>query len=113
MNVLDMDIVYAARGGELEPLAKYLEEGNYITEEMVEFLVLHLRGGVESKRGNKRTFSQYSRDQELRLDVGLISFIGNVSAGKALQIYCKKNDVNFETAKSAYKRALIIDPRFE
>ena len=113
MNVINMDGVYAARSGELETLAKYLEEGGYITEEIVEFLVLYLRGEIKPKRGNKRTYSQYVRDQHLALEVWCISSHDNISIGKALEIYSKMYDVNYETAKSAYKRSRKHDPRFE
>jgi len=113
MNVINLDVVYAARSGELETLAKYLEEGGYITEEIVEFLVLYLRGEINLKRGNKRTYSQYMRDQHLALEVWSISLGDSISIGKALDIYSRKHDVNYETAKSAYKRSRKHDPRFE
>lgn len=69
MNLVDMKVVYAARSGELEPLAKYLEDGGYMTEEIQEFLVAYLRGEIKWKRGNKRTYSQVVRDKRLVFEI--------------------------------------------
>jgi hypothetical protein len=105
MKWVAIDDVIAAWSGELEPLVRAIEDGKILTEEASEFLCLYLRGEIKWPRGNKRTYSQILRDQNLAFEIELMAASRNLSKEQAICEYCDATGANFETVRSAIKRA--------
>lgn len=105
MNLIELDVVSAAWTGEVEPLAKAISEGKQLTEEAGEFLTLFLRGEIKWRRGNKRTFSQFRRDKDILFTIQALAYFQDVTIEQAIHEYCSRNDTNYETVRSAMKRA--------
>jgi hypothetical protein len=55
------ELLYA-EGGEIELLAKLIENGGDLGPETRKWLAAHLRGKLPKKRGNKRLWSQVERE---------------------------------------------------
>jgi hypothetical protein len=62
VNLEEIRILLHAEGGEIEPLARYIENGGTLGPSVRRWLADHLRGKHPKKRGNKRLWSQIERE---------------------------------------------------
>lgn len=105
MDFSTMDILAHAETGNIEPLARHLEDGGDIGVSMRKFLAAHLRGELDIRPGNKRTLSQIEMECAVCLDIIYKMQMHDCSEYRAIEMYLDENPkANRETVRGYLKK---------
>ncbi len=100
------DPVAHAWTGDFEPLAKHIEAGGELNEEMRGVLVAILRGSLRFAKGHRRTFAQIQLDRDAALDISSYMLAG-LSRPQAVRTWLDANpNLNAAILKEMLRRAV-------
>ena len=100
-----LDVFNRAQAGELEPFAKYIEDGKPLTPDMRLFLAAYLRGDLSWEKGRKVNIDKIMlRNQRLRR-MRDIQKETKISEPYAIYLLSQEIDMNENTLKSQIRKA--------
>jgi hypothetical protein len=108
VDLTNIDLVLHAQSGDLRPLADHIENGGAIDGNIRQFLAQYLRGEVQWKPGNKRTWGQVKMESRVIRELQTIAFMmlleGNekVSEYAVKQAFLARNEDMNENTLSGY-----------
>ncbi len=100
-----LDVFNRAQTGELEPFAKYIEDGKPLTPDMRLFLAAYLRGDLSWKKGRKKNIDKIIlRNQRLRRMRDIQKEM-ELSEPHAIYLLSQEINMNENTLKSQIRKA--------
>ncbi len=100
-----LDVFNRAQAGELEPFAKYIEDGKPLTPDMRLFLAAYLRGDLSWEKGRKVNIDKIMlRNQRLRR-MRDIQKRTKLSEPYAIYLLSQEINMNENTLKSQIRKA--------
>ena len=104
-------VLRALKQGDVEPLARHLEEGGYLCQTLRDFLAASVRREIEYARGNKRTLAQMQKEDKHLLEIALIRADAAadgqlISEHAAMKKYLERHpEMNEETLKGYVRKS--------
>jgi hypothetical protein len=96
------------------PLAKHLESGGDLSDDLRAVLIKYLRGELRLSRGNRRTYAQFMKEDKIRDRLKALQFRFAVMRGsrgaysRAIEAYLEIDpSVGEETVRKYAKRGLL------
>lgn len=91
-------LAMGAWAGDVEPFARFIEEGGELGDDARKFLANHLRGAVKRRRGNPRIVADEGRRMRAIIEIRSIQILKNCSEYAAVTIYLNTHkDANRDT----------------
>ena len=98
-------LAMGAWAGDVEPLARFIEEGGELGDDARKFLANHLRGAIKRRRGNPRIAADEERRTKAIIEIRAIQILKNCSEYAAVSIYLNTHkNANRDTVKSWLRR---------
>ncbi len=103
---LSYHLAMGAWGGDVEPFARFIEEGGELGDDARKFLANHLRGAIKRRRGNPRIAADEERRMRAIIEIRGIQILKNCSEYAAISVYLSTHrDANRDTVKSWLRRS--------
>lgn len=99
-------LAMAAWAGDVEPFARFIEEGGELGLNARKFLAQHLRGEIKRQRGNPRIAADAERRLRAVNQIRATQIAMNCSEYAAIKVYLQFNKrANRDTVRSWLKRS--------
>jgi len=99
-------LAMAAWGGEVEPFARFIEDGGELCPEARKFLAEHLRGEIKRQRGNPKVAADMERRMRAVNEIRATQFATKCSEYAAVTAYLQRHKAaNRDTVRSWLRRS--------
>jgi len=99
-------LAMAAWGGDVEPFARFIEDGGELDSDARRFLADHLRGAIKRPRGNPRIAADAERRSRAVMEIRALQIINRCSEYAAISAYLKRHpNANRDTVRSWLRRS--------